>query len=104
LFGAGGGGAELDPIRDSARIRAFFVHPAWAGRGIGRSLLLASERAIAQAGFRTAALVATLAGEPFYAAAGYAGVERYTIPLAGGLSLPVVRMTRRLAVTPATGS
>src|SRR5690349_21404225 len=26
----------LDPLRDAARVRAFFVHPDWARRGIGR--------------------------------------------------------------------
>jgi hypothetical protein len=25
---------ELDPLRDTARVRAFFVHPPWARRGI----------------------------------------------------------------------
>ncbi len=86
----------LDPARDPARIRAFFVHPARARRGIGRSLLAACEAAIIAAGFREAIMVATLAGEPLYAAAGYAAMERYETPLAGGLTLPVVRMAKRL--------
>lgn len=46
------------------------------------------------AGFRAAEIVATLAGEPLYAAFGYAVVEHYEIAMAGGLCLPVVRMTR----------
>jgi GNAT superfamily N-acetyltransferase len=29
----------LDPKFDAARIRAFFVHPSWARRGIGKSIL-----------------------------------------------------------------
>ena len=41
-------------------------------------------------------IVATLAGEPLYAAFGYLVVERYEIPLAGGLTLPVVRMSKRI--------
>lgn len=86
----------LDPHRDAARVRAFFVHPDWARRGIGRSIMTACERAIIGAGFRTVDIVATLAGEPLYASFGYTVVERYDITLAGGLSLPVVRMTRRL--------
>lgn len=84
----------LDPARDPARVRAFFVHPQWARRGLGRSLLAASERAIAAAGFTRIELVATLAGEPLYASAGYAVVERYEITLPGGLALPAVRMTK----------
>jgi len=56
---------ELDPKHDSARIRAFFVHPRWARRGIGRAILQRSEKAIQLAGFRSVELVATLTGVPF---------------------------------------
>ncbi|HEY2953216.1 MAG TPA: GNAT family N-acetyltransferase [Verrucomicrobiae bacterium] len=88
--------AALDPKRDAARIRAFFVHPEWARRGIGRSILVACEREIVAAHFRRADLVATLCGEPLYAAFGYIAVERYDLGMVDGLSLPVVRMTKRL--------
>jgi len=88
---------ELDPQHNPARIRAFFVHPAWARRGIGRSILAACERAIRKAGFQTADLVATLTGEPLYASFGYTPVERFKVTLGDGLTLPVVRMTRRLS-------
>ncbi len=88
--------ALLDPLRDPARIRAFFVHPAWARRGIGTRIMNACEEAIALAGFRSIELVATLAGEPLYAAFDYAAVERYDIPLPGGLALPAVRMVKTL--------
>ena len=86
----------LDPKRDAARIRAFFVHPACARRGIGRLLMIACERAAAEAGFRAMELVATLAGEPLYAAFAFRAVERYDVALANGLSLPVVRMAKAL--------
>jgi GNAT superfamily N-acetyltransferase len=88
--------ALLDPQHDPARIRAFFVHPAWARRGIGRTILLACETAIRAGGFQTAELVATLAGEPLYTAFDYAVVERYEVPMSDGLALPVVRMRKRL--------
>jgi GNAT superfamily N-acetyltransferase len=84
----------LDPARDAARIRAFFVHPSCARQGIGTSILYACEQAIVSAQFLTAHLVATLAGEPLYAAFGYAVLKRYEIPMANGLSLPVVRMSK----------
>ncbi len=87
---------QLDPAQDAARIRAFFVHPEWARRGIGRSIMAACERAIIKAGFGSVDIVATLAGEPLYASFGYAEVERFDIPMTGGLSLPVVRMTKRV--------
>jgi GNAT superfamily N-acetyltransferase len=87
---------ELDPKRDAARVRAFFVHPAWARRGIGRSIMTACERAIVAAGFGAVEIVATLSGEPLYASFGYGVVERYEIAMAGDLGLPVVRMTKAM--------
>ena len=101
LFGgdagrAAGESALLDPARDPARIRAFFVHPEWARRGIGRQILNACEQAIARARFRSIELVATLAGEPLYAAFSFTAVERYDIALPDGLELPVVRMIKVL--------
>jgi len=38
-----------------------------------------------------------LPGLPFYAAFNYSAMERYEIPLANGLGLPVVRMTKNFA-------
>jgi GNAT superfamily N-acetyltransferase len=100
LFGSdqdrAGEDSLLDPERDAARIRAFFVHPEWTRRGIGRSILATCEAAILKAGFQAADIVATLAGEPLYAAFGYAAIHRYEVPLFGGLTLPVVRMSRQL--------
>lgn len=88
--------ALLDPKRDPARVRAFFVHPQWARRGIGRSIMAACEQAIIEAGFRNVVIVATLAGENLYATFGYAVAERYDMPMTNGLGLPVARMTKRL--------
>ena len=98
----GGAGADvaLDPARDAARVRAFFVHPAWERRGLGRALLAASEAAMRAAGFTRVELVATLAGEPLYARFGYSVVERYDAPLPGGLTIAVVRMARTLPPDP----
>lgn len=89
--------AMLDPKYDSARIRAFFVHPSWARHGLGKSILKACEEAMISAGFLRADLVATLAGEPLYAAFGYSVVERREIPMAHGLNLPVVKMSKSFA-------
>lgn len=85
----------LDPKHDSARIRAFFVHPDWTRKGIGQSILLQCEAEAIAAGFSQAELVATLTGEPLYAKFGYAVIERYAAPMKDGLSLPVVRMVKR---------
>jgi hypothetical protein len=85
---------KLDPKSDAARIRAFFVHPSCARQGIGKSILKTCEDAIISAQFLKADLIATLAGEPLYAAHGYSVFERYEVPLTNGLSLPVVRMSK----------
>lgn len=87
---------ELNPAFDAARVRAFFVHPDWERRGLGRALLETSEAAIRAAGFTRVELVATLAGEALYARFGYAVAERYEAPMPGGLTIAVVRMTRSL--------
>jgi GNAT superfamily N-acetyltransferase len=102
LFGADRGHTSdaesvLDPARDPARIRAFFVHPACARRGIGAAVMRHCEQAAADAGFKTMELVATLAGQPLYAAFGFAAVEYFEIPLGPTLTMPVVRMSKHIA-------
>ena len=103
LFGADRGhtsdaASVLDPARDPARIRAFFVHPACARRGIATALMRHCEQAAADAGFKTMELVATLAGEPLYAASGFVAVEHFGIPLVGTLAMPVVRMRKNITI------
>jgi N-acetylglutamate synthase-like GNAT family acetyltransferase len=88
--------AELDPARDPARIRAFFVHPNHARRGVARAILAECERAILAAGFKSAELAATLPGVPFYLACDYISGERSEVPLPNGLTLPIVRMHKNL--------
>lgn len=84
----------LDPAVDAAKIRAFFVHPEWARRGIGTLILNACEKAAGEAGFHRFEMGATLTGAPMYAACGYHEVERMCVPLKNGESLPVVRMEK----------
>lgn len=101
LFGgdaiAGKDDEALDPARDAARIRAFFVRPGWTRRGIGGRILDACEAAAAAAGFTEFELMATLTGLPLYRAYGYEPRESHEAPLANGLRLPMVRMTKRAA-------
>jgi N-acetylglutamate synthase-like GNAT family acetyltransferase len=82
----------LDPATDAAKIRAFFVHPDWARRGIGGMILEACEAAAWAAGFRRLEMGATLTGIPFYRAKGYMELEAVEAPLGDGLTLPIVRM------------
>ncbi len=82
----------LDPAKDAAKIRAFFVHPAWARRGIGTIVLDACEAAAKTAGFRRLEMGATLTGVPFYKEKGYVEMETLAVPLSNGEALPIVRM------------
>ena len=89
--------ALLDPNTEAAKIRAFFVHPEWARRGIGSMIMEECERAAAKAGFTKCEMGATLSGIPLYAKYGYEGVERVELPLANGETLPIVKMVKRIA-------
>lgn len=85
----------LDPLRDATKIRAFFVHPAWARRGIGSRILETCEAAARAAGFTRFEMGATLTGVPMYRARGYVELEHLKVPLANGESLPIVRMAKK---------
>lgn len=73
----------VDPKVAPAKIRAFFVAPAFARRGIGSLLLSACEDAASAAGFSSAELMATLPGVPFYAARGYRPQPAVTVEYPG---------------------
>jgi GNAT superfamily N-acetyltransferase len=84
----------LDPSREPAKIRAFFVRPNWARRGIGTMILDACEAAAKAAGFKRLEMGATLSGVPFYRAKGYAEIESVDVPLGEGEVLPIIRMAK----------
>jgi GNAT superfamily N-acetyltransferase len=86
----------LDPARDAAKIRAFFVHPEWARRGIGGMILDACESAAVAAGFTRLEMGATLSGVPFYRAKGYVETENQSAPLGNGETLPIVKMAKNV--------
>src|SRR5215469_8250154 len=67
--------ALLDPSRDAAKIRAFFIHPDWARRGIGAMILDACEAAAMAAGFSRYEMGATLTGAKLFGARGYVAVK-----------------------------
>jgi GNAT superfamily N-acetyltransferase len=89
--------ALLDPQRDAAKIRAFFVHPDWTRRGIGSMILDTCEAAAVAAGFTRLEMGATLTGVPLYRARGYVAQENLEVPLANGTSLPIVRMYKPIS-------
>jgi len=100
LFGSDHGpdreSALLDPAVDAAKIRAIFMHPQWARRGLGSLILEHCESAAQAAGFRRLEMGSTLTGVPLYTLRGYREVERVNVPLPNGAVLPVVRMAKTL--------
>jgi hypothetical protein len=87
----------LDPARDAAKIRAFFIHPAWARRGVGTMILDACEAGARAAGFTRYEMGATLTGAKLFGARGYVAVRLIEIPLQNGESLPVIHMEKTAA-------
>jgi GNAT superfamily N-acetyltransferase len=85
----------LDPRRDAAKIRAFFIHPDWARRGVGSLLLAACENAAKAAGFTRFEMGATLTGAKLFGTKGYQPVANVSIPLVNGASLPIVHMRKQ---------
>jgi GNAT superfamily N-acetyltransferase len=85
---------RLEPSREPARIRAFFVHPDWVRRGLARRILRECENAAREEGFRTFELMATLPGIPFYEREGFRILERQDLELPGGVRFALARMER----------
>jgi len=90
----------LDPLHDAAKIRAFFIHPAWARQGIGGMILEACESAARAAGFTRYEMGATLTGAKLFGVKGYVAVKPISIPLMNGEVLPVIHMEKRVSGTP----
>jgi len=86
----------LDPERDAAKIRAFFIAPEFARLGIGTRILQACEAAAFAEGFRRFEMGATLTGVKLFGARGYVEIERITLDIGSGERLPVVRMEKRV--------
>jgi len=87
----------LDHTTDAAKVRAFFVSPQWARRGVGTALLDACESAAQAAGFSRCEMGATLTGVKLFEARGYRQIERLSIPVGDERFIDVVRMERRLS-------
>ncbi|HEY2820430.1 MAG TPA: GNAT family N-acetyltransferase [Candidatus Acidoferrum sp.] len=85
----------LDPSRDAAKIRAFFVHPAWARQGVGTLILDACENAARAAGFTRFEMGATLTGVKLFGVKGYVPVKQMDVPMDNGEVLPIVQMEKR---------
>jgi GNAT superfamily N-acetyltransferase len=87
---------ELDPSRDPAKIRAFFVDPSHARQGIGTMLLEKCESEARARGFSRVELMGTLPGVRLYAARGYEPAPMVRYDVAPGVAIEFVPMSKRL--------
>jgi len=86
----------LDPAVDYAKIRAIFVHPDFARRGLGSLVLAHCEQAAQAAGFHRFEMGSTLTGVPLYILKGYVERDRIAVPLPNGELLTIVHMNKAL--------
>lgn len=100
LFGsdarAGRDSSILDPKTQAAKVRAFFVDPSHARRGIGSLLLDHCEDQARLHGYREVELMATLPGVKLYAARGYAGAAMVHFDVGSGQSIEFIPMRKSL--------
>ncbi len=96
----GSGEDEILPLGEPARVRAFFVEPRWARRGVATHLMKACLEAVVAAGYRRMALAATLPGEAFYRLWGFTSDERFETVLPDGTPIAFVRMSRHVGAPP----
>jgi len=104
LFGGDARGdrdpSSLDPRTHAAKIRAFFVDPSQARRGIGTLLLERCEQEAKEHGFSQVELMATLPGVKLYAARGYVGTEQVRFDVGSGESIEFLPMRKTLVTLP----
>jgi GNAT superfamily N-acetyltransferase len=86
----------IDPATDPARIRAFFIHPAHARKGIALAILTRCETVAAAHGFRAMELLSTLPGVKFYKACGYTEQGHIDLDLTENVKLGFVPMRKEL--------
>jgi GNAT superfamily N-acetyltransferase len=86
----------LDPKTQAAKIRAFFVDPDHARRGIGSMLLEHCESEARSRGFTAIELMATLPGVKLYSVRGYIASPVVNIDLGQGETIEFVPMRKAL--------
>ena len=86
----------LDPATDAAKIRAMYVDPDYARRGIGTLIMALCEGAALDAGFARVEMMATMAGVPLYRVCGYTDIEAIEATTREGVIVPLIRMGKAL--------
>lgn len=86
----------IDPRSEPAKIRAFFIHPDHARKGIARAILARCEEEARAHGFRELELAATLPGVEFYKSCGFSERGTFDLDLVEGVKLELVPMRKEL--------
>jgi len=89
--------STLDPCTQAAKIRAFFVEPTRARRGIGSLLLESCEKEARRYGFAQVELMATLPGVKLYGARGYTALGQVNYDVGDGETIEFVPMRKTLS-------
>ena len=87
----------LDPLKDSARIRAMYTHPDWTRQGIGSLVIHLGENAAKKLGFKKCELMATQSGKLLYETQGYKPIEEIEYQSNSGKTVPMVRMRKKFS-------
>lgn len=86
----------LDSQTEPAKIRAFFIHPDHARKGIARAILARCEEEARAHGFRELELLSTLPGIEFYKSCGFSERGTFALDLEEGVKLDFVPMRKEL--------
>lgn len=89
-------GGYLDPVSEPAKIRAFFIHPDHARKGIARAILSRCEDEARAEGFRALELMATLPGIEFYKSCGFVPAGTFDLDLVNGVKLELMPMRKAI--------
>jgi N-acetylglutamate synthase-like GNAT family acetyltransferase len=88
--------AELNPKLDSAKIRAFFIHPDYARMGISRAIYERCESEARLYGFQSLELISTIPGIKFYISCGFRGLKQIEYKMPSGVIINFLPMKKIL--------
>jgi putative acetyltransferase len=83
-------------VPGNSELRACYVVPSAARRGVGAAIVAEIERIAREHKLDHLRLESSLTAEPFYAALGYRVEERGELVLASGVSMAAIRMSKRI--------
>ncbi len=87
---------KLTPKADAAKIRAFFIHPDYARRGLGNQIIEHCEQEAIKRGFQSTELMSTLSGVNFYKKHGYKGDKTIIHTMNDGNTIEFLPMEKNL--------